>query len=106
MGALLALLLPLLPSLIQGVEKIFTKPSSGPDRMDAVLQAIRQILAKLQTTGTLPDGTPVPKDPVTDDALRGMIEVVLQNLKVSGQLLAPVVAGDLYVLRGTVTAIK
>ena len=92
MGALLSLLIPMVPSLIAGVESIFKKPGSGQTKMDAVLTALRGILEKfvsVQQPAPAP-GTPVPPLTVpTDAALESMIETVLQQMKLTGQLGAP-----------------
>ncbi len=112
MGAILALLIPLIPSLIQGVEKIFVKPApatptpnapvpTGTDKQDAIVQSLRAIFDKLLATGIVPPGTTV-----TDDALRGAIEAEFQRLKGTGQLAQPTTLGALYLVQGNVTPIK
>ncbi len=108
-GTLLALLAPLLPSLIQGIEKLFAgKPKSGEDKMKAVIDALRMVIERMMAAGVpLPDGTVIPEKSISDDLLRGLIEAELQRLKASGQMTAPVSpVGELFILRGAVTAIK
>lgn len=111
MGAILSVLLPLIPGLVQGIEKIFQKPATpvpgapvptGTDKMDAVVQSLRAILEKMLATGAVP----APAAPVTDDALRGAVEAVLQQLKASGQLAAPATSGALYLVQGTITPLR
>jgi hypothetical protein len=115
MGAILALLIPLIPGLIQGIEKIFVKPApipgapvppaapvpTGTDKMDAIVQSLRAIFEKLLATGIVPPGTAV-----TDDALRGAIEAEFQRLKGTGQLTQAPALGALYLVQGNVTPIK
>ncbi len=110
---ILGLLLPLIPSLIQGVEKIFKKPApapgapppaTGPDKLDAVTQMIRQLIAALTAAQVpLPDGKPIPPAPLTDDALHAAIETVLAQLKAAGTLdNAPAgIQSDIWIFRGT-----
>jgi len=105
MGAL-ALLLPLIPTLIQGVEGIFAnKPKSGTDKMDAVAQALRAVFDKLVTSGVVPGGT------LTDDAIRGAIEAVFQQISKGGQVpIVPtspvVVASQLWVVESLSAPVK
>ena len=103
MGAILPLILTFLPTLIDSVEKIFTKSKSGPDKLDAVLQALRAIIQKMVDTGV------IPKDvPVTDDALRGIIETVLNDLKKTPISVPPNsnITNELWIVRGTVSKIN
>lgn len=78
----------MVPALISGVEAVFTKPASGQNKMDAVTQALRAILAKMAAVGTLP----APPQTPTDETLQAMIETVLQGMKSSGQLGATPIA--------------
>lgn len=68
------LLLPLIPSLIQGVERLFTIPKAGAVKMDACVGALRSIVDKLVVTGELG-----ANKPPSDEVLRGMIEAVFQQ---------------------------
>lgn len=108
MGALFAILLPLLPSLIQGIQAAFSHvkpptpapvpapipvpvPAPAPDlgaaKADVVLQQLRALIEKLVAINSpLPDGTLPSTIPVTDDALRGLIEGIFQDLKAKDQL--------------------
>jgi hypothetical protein len=87
MAPLLAALLPLVPSLIKGVERIITAPKSGQDRKDVVRQQLRvvaeKMLARKEAEGS-----------VTDDQLDGAIEAIFQQVKVSGELEADRVAAS------------
>lgn len=116
MGALLGLILPLVPSIISGVEAIFkSKPQSGTDKLGAVLDSLRAIISKMVATGIpLPDGTK-PAQP-SDDAIIGMIETVLQQLQDNGTLGSVLTSkpdqptspggSNLYVLQGTIVPFK
>jgi hypothetical protein len=111
MGSLLGVLLPLVPSLIRGIEAIFqTKPKSGPDKMGAAVDALRIIVEKMMVAGVpLPDGSLIQDKSVSDDLLRGMIEAEYQRMKASGGRIEPVPAvsaGNAYVVVGTVTPIS
>lgn len=100
-GAIATLVSGLLPSIINGLEGIFAKPKSGVEKMDAALQMVKAVTDKLVATGVV---TKQPTDaPLTDDALRGMIEGKLAEMKASGALGADPNNAPLYILRGTVT---
>lgn len=84
---LLAAILPFVPSVVKLVEGLFSgKAKSGTDKMDAALQAVRALLEKF---GAVQGVTDKP----TDDALRGAIEAVVQQLKGSGELTAATITG-------------
>ncbi len=104
MGAIAGLLLPFLPSVINMVEALFSsKPKQGVNKMDAVVEGLRAIVAKMITSGQVtPDGKPVVQP--TDDNVKGMIELALQQMKVTGTL-GNIDAGQLYLLRGSITAL-
>ena len=103
MGALVSILLPLIPSLIQGVEGIFKdKPKSGPDKIVAVSNALRQIIEQMMAAGLQVGGVPIPEKSVSDDLLRGAIEAVFTKLKATGQLATQPASGDLFIVRGSV----
>lgn len=119
MGALLALLVPLIPGLIQGVQQLFAHakpvapnpatpaPDLGQAKNDAVLQSLRAMVGKLAAINApLPDGTLPATVPVTDDSLRAAIETVYQQLKAGGNLQPQPAAGALWLVQGTVTALK
>lgn len=107
MGAVAALLLPMLPSIINGVGSLFkSKPKSGEDKMDTVLRMVQQIIAgMIQGKVPLPDGTTVDVQP-DPQAVKGLIEGVLQQMKASGQLTEQPATGTLWILRGTVTPVQ
>lgn len=111
MGALLGLILPLVPSIVNGVESLFSKkPAAGTDKMSAALQALRALISQfIAAKVPLPDGT-VPTAQPTDDALKGMIETVFQQMKTTGTLTAnPATAtavGNLFLVHGSVTPLK
>jgi hypothetical protein len=106
MGALLGLLLPLVPGLIQGAEAIFAKPQSGTTKSAAVLAALRGMLGSIVAVNApLADGKLPASIPVTDDALAGAIEAEFQRLKATGQLAPQPAAGTLYIMRGSCTPI-
>ncbi len=105
MGAIIPLLLPLIGPLIQGVEAIFSKPKSGPDKVAAVANALRQIIEQLMIAGIPVAGQPIPEKSVTDDLLKGAIEAELARLKASGQLAAQA-TGTLYMVRGVVVPLS
>ena len=112
MGAILALILPLVPSIVNGVEALFAKkPASGTDKMSAALQAIRAIVTQfLAAKVPMPDGSAPPVGAPTDDALTGMIETVLAQMKTTGTLsatpAATTQAGAIFLVQGTVTPLK
>lgn len=106
MGALLALLIPMVPGLIQDVEILFgkVKPKTGETKMSVVMQQLRAALEALKALNVpLPDGTLPATIPVTDDALRLFAESWFQQLKANGQLTRPQQSGTLYLLQGSVT---
>lgn len=112
MGALLGLILPLVPSIVNGVESLFAKkPAAGTDKMAAVLQALRGIIEQfIAAKVPLPDGTTPTASP-TDDALKGMVETVLAQMKTTGTLSAdPAVpstpAGNLFIVQGLVIPLR
>lgn len=103
MGALFALLIPLLPGLIQTIEDIFkTKPKSGPtDKMPALSQAIRDLISHFILSGaTLPDGSK-PVQP-TDEQLLAFLEGQVQTWK---QGPAPG-ATNMWFVQGAVTPLR
>lgn len=130
-GSLLALLLPEVPALIQGIQRIFahTKPAPTPgapappvpaggltpdvnaEKMNALMLAVRGMIDKLKAINApLPDGVLPASIPVTDDALRGFLESIYQDLKAKGQL-APVATpaapvATLWLVQGTVQALQ
>ena len=117
MGALLALLLPLIPGLIQGVQTLFVKaptpataapaPDINQTKADAVLQALQAIIAHLKAVNApLPDGSLPANIPVTDDALRASIETLYQQMKAADQLTPAPPTGSLWLVQGSVQALK
>ena len=104
MGALVGLLLPAIPGLINLAEALIRKKTpegqpvkTGTDKADLVLQALRAIIAKYTaSTGFA--------EPITDDMLKGLIESVFQTIGPTGAALTP--AARLYVLQGSITELK
>jgi hypothetical protein len=98
-------LIPFIAPAMRFVEKLFSKPKSGADKMDAVLAALRAVLQVAAEKGqvSLPDG----KQP-TDDYLRGQIEAEFQRIASAGTLGAdppemprtPSMSGTLHKVRG------
>ncbi len=100
-GALISLLLPMVPGLVQSVQQLFKKPATpiapgttpaptpvptGTDKMAAVVQSLRVILDKMIASGAVP----APTEPITDDKLQGAVETIVQQVKSAGQLDVPV----------------
>jgi hypothetical protein len=121
MGALLALLLPMIPGLIQGVQAVIkAKPAPAPGptpappvsaagqaKADAVLVALRAVIEKLAAINApLPDGTLPAAVPVTDDALRAAIETIYQQMKAGGNLTPAAPTGTLWLVQGSVQQLK
>jgi hypothetical protein len=114
MGILLSLL-PLFPSLINGVELLFhKKPSSGNDKMNAFIQLIQVILSNLEGAGVIPSGSMKNVSPM---AIQGAAETILKNMKDKGTLVVPdkdgnissvpsIVPATLYLLKGTITPLQ
>ena len=102
----LALLAPMIPSIIQGVELLFAKKDkSGSDKMSTTLATLRTIINNV-VVSAVPgqDGNPVTN--VTDDALTGAIEATFQQLKSLNMLTAQSSSGNVYILRGTVQSLS
>lgn len=68
-----------LPWIVKGVDIIFG-PKTGDAKMPAALNAFKAILEAAATAGKLPG--PVP----SDDALKAIIETVVQDLKAKGEM--------------------
>lgn len=107
MGALLGILLPLLPGIIKTIETTFAgKPKSGTEKMTTLVDFVRGLITQLIAAKVpMPDGTVLTEQP-TDDILRGALEAIFQNTKAAGQLTKPVTEGELFLVRGTVTPLK
>jgi len=106
----LALLAPLIPTFINAAEKLFAgKPKSGTtDKGPMVLQWLQAAATQIMAAKLpLPDGT-VPTEHPTDDAIRGAIEAILQQMTGTGKVSANVATGDLYLVRlvGTPTKLQ
>lgn len=101
-GQVAALVAPILPDIIRGIEQVFKAPKSGQDRMDAATQAIRAVVDKAVARGEV-GGSP------TDAEIRALIEATFQRMKAEGQLTAaPVVKvpeSGVYLLRGRLVPI-
>ena len=67
-----------LPWIVKGVDIIFG-PKTGDAKMPAALAALKAILEAAATAGKIP-GVP------SDDALRAIIETVVQDLKAKGEM--------------------
>lgn len=107
MGALLPLLLPLLPALINSAEAAFAAPKSGSSKANAVIQGLEAFLSNLFAAKQAPAGSTMP----TPDQLSGMMETFLAQMRLDGTLtmpgkpaIAPVAA--LYLVQGTVSQLK
>ena len=132
MGAILAILLPLIPGLIQGVQAAFAHvkalppaahppappsptapaapvvaPSIGQTKADVVLQQIRVMVQTLAAINApLSDGTLPASVPMTDDTLSASIETIYQQLKASQNLTPPSPTGTLFLVQGNVQPLK
>lgn len=87
---LIAALIPLVPAIVQGVERLFGG-GKGPEKKATAIDLLQQIVSKL-------GGGQIP--PELASALPGIIEWVVQQLKAKGELgppsapvPAPVVSG-------------
>ncbi len=127
MGSIFALLLPLIPGLIQGIQGLFAHakpavpaipvspapatPDLGAAKMDALVASVKAMIDKLVSINApLPDGVLPATIPVTDDALRGFLESIYQQLKSNGQLTPTatqaVPNSTLWLVQGTVQALQ
>ncbi len=105
MGAIIPLLLPLIGPLIQGVESIFkAKPKSGADKVQAVINALLQVVNQMMNAGVQVEGQAIP--PIKDDLLKGAIETELARLKASGQLGVTPASGTLYLVQGKIVPLQ
>lgn len=96
MGALIGLLATIAPPLIRGIESLFSgKAKSGEDKMDALVQSVRAVIQKMLAAKV--PGVEDLKQP-TDDALRGALEMVFQQMSDGGKL-KPAGDGELYLVR-------
>lgn len=94
---LVSSLLPLIPGLIDRVEKIFSdKPKAGPEKMATVIDMLRSLAASLVGSGKIPES-----DLPDAKQLQTLIEAVFQGSK--GTATAPV--GQLYLVRGTISPV-
>lgn len=83
MGVALLTLLPMLPDLITGVEKLFSLiPKSGNNKLNAVTKTINTLFTELENSGIIPKGTPAP----SSDSVGGAIEAALAALKNNGTI--------------------
>jgi hypothetical protein len=104
MGAIIAAILPFVPTLIAEVERLFSKPKSGEDKMDAIVQSLRAVITKLIATD------PTIKAP-SDQEIQAVVETVFQQQKqavpapVASASAVPILGGSIYILRGSVTPI-
>ncbi len=95
-GQVAALVAPLLPDIIRGVEQVFRAPRSGQDRLDVASQAIRAVVDKAVARGDV-GGSP------SDAELRALVEATFQRMKSAGELSAAAVKipeNGVYLLRG------
>ncbi len=96
-GQVAALVAPLLPDIIRGVEQVFRAPRSGQDRLDVASQAIRAVVDKAVARGDV-GGSP------SDAELRALVEATFQRMKSAGELSAPAAVkipeNGVYLLRG------
>lgn len=103
MGAILAILLPLLPHIVTGVEDLFQLISkSGKSKMSAVLKTVSTLWSEMESAGIIPKGTPTP----SSDTLIGAIEATLANLKSSGTITTGTgikTPASAYTIQGTIS---
>lgn len=78
MGALLGLILPLIPGLITLAEKAFTA-KTGPAKADAVITSVASIVQQLQKSGAIPAGLDVAQ-------IATAVETVFQQMNAAGQV--------------------
>ncbi len=101
-GQVAALVAPLLPDIIRGVEQVFRAPKSGTDRMDVITSTLRAIVDKAVARGEV-GGQP------SDAELRAMVEATFQRMKAAGELTPPpavtVPESGVYLFRGRVLPI-
>lgn len=107
MGALIPLLIPLIPSLVSWAEKAFAgKAKSGPDKMQTVVSALQVVAEGMQQAkAPLPNGAQIADKSVDDQVLRGLVEVELTRLRATGKLDGIAPSGDLFIVRGVVVPI-
>jgi transglutaminase/protease-like cytokinesis protein 3 len=105
MGALLPVILAVLPGLISAAEAAFAKKGSGTDKMNAVLQALQAYLENLYAAKQQPDNSPASVPGA--DSLTGVIETLLSQMKANDTLTPkPAASPTLYLVSGTVTQLK
>jgi hypothetical protein len=81
-ATILGIVLPMLPSIIAGVEKLFGgKKDASQQKFDTVLQQAIALLQSAITNGQLAKGTVI-----TDPAVGGAIETLVQQLNKLGLL--------------------
>lgn len=96
-GQVAALVAPLLPDIIRGVEQVFRAPRSGQDRMDVIASTLRAIVDKAVARGEVA-GQP------SDAELRALVEATFQRMKAAGELSPPAAVtipeSGIYLVRG------
>jgi hypothetical protein len=107
MGALLPLLLPVIPGLVNLAEAAFEKPKSGESKMNAVIAALQGMLGTLFGAGQAPSGAAAPGA----NELQGVVETVLAQMKGNGTITTPGKASastqpQLWLVQGTVSQLK
>ncbi len=107
MGALAAVLIPLIPSIINGVEAAFKGvPKSGETKLQAAIRMLAQVPeAMINAKAPLPDGTQVQPLSVSDDFLKGLVQAEFQRLSATGTLGNSSAGATLFIVRGTIVPI-
>jgi hypothetical protein len=105
-GTAIAILVPLLPSLISGVEALWSKldGKQGAAKLSAVTKTVQALWSEMISAGVVPKGTPEP----SIDAITGAIESVLGMLKQNGTITSgtgtkAALPSASYILSGTIT---
>ena len=100
-GQVAALVAPLLPDIIRGVEQVFRAPQSGADRMDVIASTLRAIVSKAVARGE------VAAQP-SDEELRALVEATFQRMKAAGELSAapPMRQTGVFLFRGTLAPVQ
>lgn len=78
MGALLPILLPLLPGIIQGVEQLF-RAKKGKEKREVAVEMASVAVKKAREMGAF-DGNEGAQE------VAALVEVIFQHMKASGQL--------------------
>lgn len=107
-AAIVSLILPAIPNLIDLAEKLITKPKSGDTKMSTVMQALRALISGVTaTTPPVPGAPAVPVKQITDDELKAIIQTVFSQKEASNTLGASTTpTGQMYLVQGTITPLN